>query len=129
MFQNGVLKYSVNSEAEPEGFTELSVKQISYPAKSKSVLAYSLHPVVVEIESGTKTTYWVTDKIKRLPLSYLNNKFGYANEIMASVNGIHLYQEKTVAGVFITTEEASAIDFQPPNPNLFVMPAIKAYRW
>jgi hypothetical protein len=129
LFQNGVMKFMVNSDAEPEGFEELGIKEIIFSEDTKSILGYKLKQIVVQIESGTKTEYWVTEEIARLPASYENYKFAYINEIMSSVKGVHLYQKKTVADLFVTIEEAVFIDFEKPNPKLFMLPNVDVYHW
>lgn len=129
LFKNGVLKFSINSEAEPEGFYDLGVKKIEYSDINKSILNYKTHKITVEIESGKKTEYWISDKIIRLPASYKKNKLGYTNQIMESVKGIHLYQKKTVANSFITIEEAVSIDFEKPDNNMFLLPDVEVYQW
>jgi hypothetical protein len=39
LFRNGVLKFSLNSEAEPEGFYDLGIKEIEYSDVKKSLFA------------------------------------------------------------------------------------------
>jgi hypothetical protein len=129
LFQNGVLKFSLNSEAEPEGFYDLGIKEIEYSDINKSILNYNTQKITVEIESGTKTEYWISDKIIRLPASYEKNKLGYTNQIMELVKGIHLYQKQTVGNLFITIEEAVSIDFEKPDNNMFLLPAVDVYHW
>lgn len=129
LFQNGVLKFGLNSEAEPEGFNDLGIKEIQYSDMNKSILNYKTQKITVEIESGAKTEYWISDEIIRHPASYEKNKFAYTNKIMESVKGIHLYQKKTVANSFIIIEEAVSIDFEKPDIKMFLLPAVDVYHW
>lgn len=129
LFQNGVLKFSINSEAEPEGFYDLGIKEIEYTDSNKSILGYKTKKIMVELESGTTTEYWISDKITRLPASYEKNKLAYTNQIMGAVQGIHLYQKKTVANLFVTIEEAVSIEFEKPSSTLFLLPDVGVYSW
>jgi hypothetical protein len=129
LFKNGVMKFSVNNEAEPKGFEELTIKSLEVTEETKMILGYKSRQIVLEIESGTKTEYWVSDELQRNPASYQNNKFAYMNEIMSFVKGVHLYQKKTVANFFTTTEEAVSIRFELPDQELFTLPNVDLYHW
>ena len=129
LFKNGVMKFSINNEAEPEGFKELSIKNLKVTEETKIILEYKSRQIVLEIESGTQTEYWVSDELQRNPASYQYNKFAYMNEIMSFVKGVHLYQKKTVADFFVTIEEAVSICFELTNQELFILPNVDLYHW
>ena len=129
LFKNGVMKFSENSIAEPEGFDDLAIKNLKATEESKMILGYESRQIVIETESGSKTEYWVSDALLRNPASYQFNKFAYTNEIMDFVKGVPLYQKKTVADLFVTIEEAVSIRYELPEQGNFMLPSADLYHW
>ncbi|MDO6539914.1 hypothetical protein Q4524_15110 [Alteromonas stellipolaris] len=129
LFKSGIMKFGVNNVAEPEGFEGLAIKKLEVLGPQKEILGYQTNQVLLVRESGIKTEFWVSDKLLRHPLSYQNNKFGYANEIYDVIKGAHLYQRKVIGDLFIIEEEATAIHAGSPDKELFILPNVDLYHW
>lgn len=129
LFSNGVMKFMVNNEAEPDGFEGLAIAKFRKTDNRRKVLGYDTYQIVFDIESGTNTEYWVSDKLPRNPASFENNKFGYVDEIMKVVKSVPLYKKQIVADLFVTIEEAIHIHFETPDAEMFVLPQVNVYHW
>lgn len=128
-FKTGVLKFSINDTPEPEGFTDLEIKEFKKTDETKSLLGFEALKLTAKIESGTITNYWVSEKLVRNPASYKRNKFGYADKLYSSVRGIPLLEERNVSDFLITVKEAVDIKNGEPDEELFKLPAVDLYHW
>lgn len=128
-FKTGILKFSLNDTPEPEGFTELAIKDVIKTSDTKKILGFETVKVTARIESGTVTNYWVSEELVRNPASYTNNKFAYADKLFSAVQGIPLREEKNVSDFLITVKKAVNIKEGEPDEDIFMLPAVDLYEW
>ncbi|MDO6568750.1 hypothetical protein Q4561_16880 [Alteromonas sp. 1_MG-2023] len=129
LFKSGIMKFGVNDVAEPEEFEGLAIEKLEVLGLQKEILGYQTNQVLLVRESGIKTEFWVSNKLPRHPLSYKNNKFGYANKIYEVLKGVHLYQRKVIGDLFVVEEEATAIHVGSPDRERFILPNVDLYHW
>lgn len=119
LFKTGTLKFFVTDTAEPDGFSELGIENITRTEQRKSIMGYGTVKYSINTESGTLENYWVSDDLVRNPASYIKNKFAYVDQLYSVLQGIPLRHEKTVSNFMTTIRKAKTIREGEPREELF----------